>query len=138
MRPILTPVILTLGLLGCGAAEMTFGGEGDEPFIDSDGDGLSDEEEIAMGLDPNSDDTDGDGYTDGTEDNSYTDPLDANDHPYAGGWPIDACRHDLEPTGTFNEGDIVKNYTILDQFDEQVRIHDFCDHVVLIEHAGFG
>jgi len=117
---------------------MTFGGEGDEPFIDSDGDGLSDEEEIAMGLDPNSDDTDGDGYTDGTEDNSYTDPLDANDHPYAGGWPIDACRHDLEPTGTFNEGDIVKNYTMLDQFDEQVRIHDFCDHVVLIEHAGFG
>lgn len=44
---------------------------------DSDGDGLSDEEEAKLGTDPNNPDTDGDGLLDGEEVNKYeTDPLD--------------------------------------------------------------
>lgn len=44
---------------------------------DSDGDGLSDEEEVRLGTDPNNPDTDGDGLLDGEEVNQYkTDPLD--------------------------------------------------------------
>lgn len=35
--------------------------------VDSDGDGLSDAEEIALGTDPHNKDTDGDGYSDGVE-----------------------------------------------------------------------
>jgi hypothetical protein len=27
---------------------------------------------------------------------------------------------------------------LLDQFGEELKLHDFCNHVVLIEHAGFG
>ncbi len=43
---------------------------------DSDGDGLSDEEEVALGTDPLDPDTDGDGLDDGAEVAAGTDPLD--------------------------------------------------------------
>ncbi|GEM_PF-5756804 len=46
------------------------------PPVDSDGDGLTDEQEIALGTDPFNPDTDNDGLTDGEEVNIYgTDPL---------------------------------------------------------------
>lgn len=44
-------------------------------FLDSDQDGLSDEEEKAYGTDPNNADSDGDGYSDGAEIMSGYDPL---------------------------------------------------------------
>jgi len=53
---------------------------------DSDGDGLSDEEEAVIGTDPNNPDTDGDGFSDGEELRRGTDPLDPNSHPM----PVDA------------------------------------------------
>lgn len=44
--------------------------------LDSDGDGLSDQEELQIGTDPKNPDTDGDGLTDGEEVKKYfTDPL---------------------------------------------------------------
>ncbi|MDP2991672.1 MAG: OmpA family protein [Kiritimatiellota bacterium] len=44
--------------------------------IDSDGDGLTDQEELKLGTDPHNPDTDGDGLTDGEEVKVYkTDPL---------------------------------------------------------------
>lgn len=48
----------------------------DYPVGDSDGDGLSDEEEADLGTDPNNPDTDGDGVTDGAEVDCGSDPLD--------------------------------------------------------------
>lgn len=50
---------------------------GTDPLsADSDGDGLSDSEEIENGTDPNNADTDGDGLSDGDEVNTYgTDPT---------------------------------------------------------------
>lgn len=44
-------------------------------FLDSDQDGLSDDEEKTYGTDPNEKDTDGDGYSDGTEIKGGYDPL---------------------------------------------------------------
>jgi len=44
-------------------------------FIDSDQDGLTDQEEAVYGTDPHNPDTDGDGYTDGAEVKSGYDPL---------------------------------------------------------------
>jgi hypothetical protein len=43
--------------------------------VDTDGDGLSDEEETAIGTDPNNVDSDADGVQDGGEVNAGTDPL---------------------------------------------------------------
>ena len=49
--------------------------------MDSDGDGLSDAQEILLGTDPFNPDTDGDGYPDGIEVASGSDPLDSNCTP---------------------------------------------------------
>jgi hypothetical protein len=46
---------------------------------DTDGDGLTDEEEAERGTDPDNPDTDGDGLTDGQEVANGTDPLDPDD-----------------------------------------------------------
>ncbi|KAL7550784.1 hypothetical protein ACHAWF_014003 [Thalassiosira exigua] len=51
-------------------------GDGVADFVDSDGDGTSDEDELAAGTDPDEADTDGDGLSDGEEITEYeTDPL---------------------------------------------------------------
>lgn len=52
----------------------------DPSETDSDGDGLTDEEEVALGTDPFNRDTDGDGANDGYENSSGTDALDAGDY----------------------------------------------------------
>jgi YD repeat-containing protein len=49
--------------------------------VDSDGDGLSDIQEILIGTDPFNPDTDGDGFSDGVEVASGSDPLDPNCTP---------------------------------------------------------
>ncbi|MEI8343706.1 MAG: Ig-like domain-containing protein [Candidatus Moraniibacteriota bacterium] len=46
--------------------------------VDSDGDGLTDQEEIRIGTDPKNPDTDGDGYLDGDEIKNGFDPLKAS------------------------------------------------------------
>jgi hypothetical protein len=51
------------------------------PGVDSDNDGLTDDEEIEFGTDPNDPDTDNDGFYDGDEVELGYDPLDASDHP---------------------------------------------------------
>ena len=51
---------------------------------DSDEDGLADGNEVMLGTDPTSSDTDGDGYIDSEEVEEGTSPTDANDAPVAG------------------------------------------------------
>ena len=138
MRPMYKYAILTVALSGCSAADLEVDWDegGESSGIDSDGDGLSDSDERALGSDPAVADSDGDGWEDGVESNYYTDPTNPDDHPYTGGWPIDACRNDLQATG-MAVGDVINDVTLLDQYEEEIRLHDFCDHTILIEHAGF-
>jgi len=137
MRLVCTSLILGLAIGGCGPTDLDVGWDADdESSLDSDGDGLSDAEEAELGSDPALTDSDGDGWEDGVEHSYYTDPTDSNDHPYTGGWPIDSCRNDLVPTG-MSEGDVINDVGLLDQYGEEIRLHDFCNHTVLIEHAGF-
>ena len=49
--------------------------EVESPEVDTDGDGISDADEAALGLDPNNPDTDGDGIDDGAELQLGLDPL---------------------------------------------------------------
>lgn len=69
---------LFLFLVMLGVTFSTFAREdssGKSIFNDADQDGLTDEEESVYGTDPNNSDTDGDGYSDGTEVSSGYDPL---------------------------------------------------------------
>ncbi|HIG63338.1 MAG: hypothetical protein CXT74_00435 [Methanobacteriota archaeon] len=62
----------------------------EEEPVDTDEDGLSDEEEGELGTDPNDPDTDGDGFGDGEEVWSGTDPNDPEDYPdEQGGFDFD-------------------------------------------------
>ncbi len=107
-----------------------------ELATDQDGDGFSDADEAEMGTDPTSQDTDGDGFLDGAEVVSFTDPTDETDHPYAGGWPIDACRNDIQSTGNA-AGQITPNFELMNQDGDTVKLHDFCGKVVLLVGAAF-
>ncbi len=108
----------------------------DMPF-DGDGDGLLDNQELALGTSPTNADSDGDGISDGAEVAAGTNPLDPADHPYLGGWPIDSsCRDTIVATGTQLK-DIATDFTAPDQFGEQVRLHDFCGKAVMLVMGAF-
>ena len=89
----------------------------------------------AAGLDPIGDE-DGDGYSNGEEADANSDPLDASDVPYIGGWRKGDCRDDVAPTGD-GVGQVAGDFALLDQFGETVHLHDFCDRTVMLEFSGF-
>jgi hypothetical protein len=125
LHPLLLLLPCGLAASACGAPYVTM------PF-DTDKDGLLDTEEVDYGTDPAIADTDGDAYDDGDEVAGGTNPLDANDHPYYGGWNIDfSCRSEIMATGNA-EGLITDNFELLDQFGEMVRLWDFCGRAILL------
>jgi len=123
---------LLLGSVGC----VPLDGGDNLDHSDIDGDGLEAWEELELGTDPEEADSDVDGFSDGEEVAGNTDPLDDNDFPYAGGWPIGACRDSIVATGDL-EGDIANDWSLPDQFGESVRLHSFCDRVILLVAAAF-
>ena len=127
---------LALGFALACAAAPEGADEDDNVDVDSDDDGLSDSEEDDLGTDADEPDSDGDGYDDGEEVDAHTDPSDGSDAPYQAGWTIDACRDDITATGT-DEGDVIENFEFPNQYGETVRLHDFCNQVVLVVGAGF-
>ncbi len=104
----------------------------DPDAIDSDGDGLSDTEEVALGTDAVKADTDGDGLSDGDEVNvSMTDPLlvDSDGDGLEDGVEIDRGTDPLDPADpkrgaqlTIEEtglgGDSPAQFNVLDVFEE--------------------
>ena len=82
-------------------------------------------------------DSDNDGYSNAEELEAGSDPDDASDVPYAGGWTKDAsCNDDIQSTGN-DVGQIAQDFMLQDQYGDTLRLHDFCDRVVLLEFAGF-
>ncbi|MGM0587315.1 MAG: OmpA family protein [Bacteroidota bacterium] len=116
---------------GCASSEPTQ--EQEEP-VDTDGDGIPDEEELELGTDPNNPDTDGDGLTDYEEINEYdTDPLNPDtdgdgcddgdevnaygtdpNNPDTDGDGIDDCdeinEHNTNPLKADSDGDGLSDY----------------------------
>lgn len=142
--------VFLLGCAGLGGEDTAGGGttdifgndvddgndEEDQGSTDADEDGLTLDEEADLGTDPDEADSDGDGTGDGEEVKQSTDPLDDKDFPYEGGWAKGACRNDLDGEG-FAEGDVASNFTMVDQFGEDVSLHDFCDRTVYLVFAAF-
>ena len=106
--------------------------------LDSDGDGLTDQEERALGTDPNRVDSDGDGYSDWAEHKEGSDPLDATSVIYQGGWPYNPTKDEMSDPGMegmASEGSTVPNFIGLDQFGEEVSLYDFAhqDRVIVLD-----
>jgi hypothetical protein len=104
--------------------------------VDADGDGAVNSAEEAAGSDPALPDSDGDNWLDGEEIAQSTDPNDGEDHPYTGGWAIDACRDSIESTGNA-VGQVAYNFELPDQFGDTVRLHDFCNRVIYLVFGAF-
>lgn len=125
------PLILFSLLVGCSPPKV------DMPF-DGDEDGLLSDAEEALGTDPENPDSDDDGFLDGDEVDNSTDPLNPAEHPYTGGWKIDACKADMDDAGTGTDiGDVAPNFSLTDQYGDTLSLHDFCGKVVLIESSAF-
>ena len=92
---------------------------------DTDGDGLTGCDEVALGTDPDVADSDGDGVSDGDEAACVSDPLDASEQCYACGWP----HRDPGDLGTpgAEVGDTIANLAITDQCGEEVKLWDFAE-----------
>jgi hypothetical protein len=124
------------GFLGLGDDNGDNGDVDDDNGNDADGDGLSDDDEDDLGTDPNESDSDGDGVGDGEEVDQNTDPLDEDSKPFEGGWPISSCNGELKGEG-YSEGDVSEDWTMQDQFGEDVNLHAFCDNVIYMVFAAF-
>lgn len=106
--------IAILSLSGCG---------GTDPMSDLDGDGISYEDEIAQGTDPDLMDSDGDGTDDADEILCGSDPMNVDEVCYQCGWK----RNDpgrLASTGS-DIGDLIENVQMTDQCGDNVSIWDF-------------
>ena len=107
-------------------------GDGDGEPVDTDEDGLTDEEEAELGTDPNKKDTDGDRYWDSWEVTEGTDPLDAESRIYTGFWPYNPNKENMEP-GDWNvigkwAGTRFPRSAFLDQNGELVDSYDFSEY----------
>ncbi|MFT5680907.1 MAG: hypothetical protein ACI8RZ_001813 [Myxococcota bacterium] len=131
-------------ITGCGEVVVDWPGtEDDVPtLVDEDGDGdedgLSDSEEDAAGTDPTDADTDNDGWSDGEEVRLGTNPIYSYSHPYYGDYNVGWCFEQPAATGPssghrYERGDVVENFTLIDQHGEPVDLYSFCgQHVMLI------
>ena len=128
------------------------GGETDTTQdADDDGDGLTNAVEATLGTDPDNADSDGDGYDDGAEVQDGTNPLYEYSHSYTGGYNVGYCEDGVAaatgPTGTgaygahtwttYRPGDVVRNFTMIDQHGEYVDLYSFCGQVVAISVGAF-
>lgn len=106
---------------------------------DSDGDGLLDSEEEELGTDQENEDSDGDGFSDSQEVADGTDPLDPLDipNPYTGDYPLGLCEEVPTGNGSHRVGTVADDFTLVDQYGEDVTLSDFCNSVVLLESSRF-
>ena len=132
-------------------------GGGDDGSADPDGDGLTNDEESALGTDPENADSDGDGFSDGAEIDAGTNPSYEYSRSYTGGYNVGYCDTPYGdsatgPTGlatmvydgttyewtAYDVGDVMENFTLLDQHGEMVDLYSFCGkHIVFAVGAGW-
>ena len=123
-------LFIPLALMGCLEAEVH------NVDMDIDEDGLMTSLEEEIGTNPENADSDGDGYDDAEEIDEGFDPIDEEDYPYQGEYPIARCDPGVTPTG-HAVGQIAEDFALTDQHGETVNLSDFCGKVVLLEASAF-
>ncbi len=103
------------------SAETDTGETGEDPNLDSDGDGLTNAQEAEGGTDPNKADTDDDGLTDGEEVKLGTDPLlqdtdgdSLTDGEEVGEWGTDPLLEDTDSDEYWDSWEIIEDTNPLD------------------------
>jgi hypothetical protein len=112
-------------------------GTSDTGPVDSDQDGLTDEEEAMYGTDPLKKDTDADNYWDLWELNEGTDPLDDASRIYTGYWPYNPDKDALDQgawaTASTQVGSPFPRAEFLDHHGDMVDLYDFTNFTVNAE-----
>lgn len=112
----------------------------DPTSADTDGDGLDDGAEVDGGTDPTNADTDGDTYWDSWEVTEGTDPNDAESRIYTGYWPYNPAKDDLGTSESLRArpGEQTPRFQMLDQHGDTVDIYDFAGHdkYILLDLSG--
>lgn len=137
-----------LFLFACPAPKDPAGEEEEEGTesepVDSDGDGLLDDDEIAIGSDPEQTDSDGDGWLDGDEVDLGTNPIWEYSHPFdKGEYSVGSCpvlpdesiagANGVGASGTaYQEGDVLKNFTNTDSYGQEITPYAFCGNYTLL------
>ena len=109
-------------------------GDGDPGPVDTDGDGLTDEEELEIGTDPTLRDTDYDNYWDSWELIEGTDPLDQTSRIYKGYWPYNPVKDELAQgtwdTASTTVGTPFPRASFLDHHGDYVDLYDFTNFTI--------
>ncbi len=105
---------------GCGTSEEST----IDPTLNTDGDCMTDVQELELGTDPTVDgDTDGDGVSDCIELECASDPLNEEDRCYSCGWAHNDPGN-LTSTGS-GVGDTIGDARLKDQCNDSVSLWDF-------------
>ena len=99
--------------------------------VDADGDGLPGDFEEQIGTDPLREDSDGDGYLDGSEYLNFFRPWDASDYPYAGAYPRGPIPDEVAGEG-YEQGQVTLDWMHHDQFEQVLYMHRFYGNVIVI------
>jgi hypothetical protein len=135
-KQVLTAILFSVLSFGCGldgapggeSSTDVAGAENATPDEDSDGDGLSDADELEAGTDPYDPDTDDDGYLDYDELAEGSDPLDGSSWIYQGHWPYYRDKDSVEDPGldsAAGEGMRLPRIRLVDQHGQEVDLYDF-------------
>ena len=139
MLDLKTPLIAlsALGLAACapGGAGGPGAGDGTGP-ADLDNDGLPDSWEVANDLATDNADTDGDGHSDADEVFGYSDPLDADDGLYQGGWDRQPWPADIEEQEVgYAIGSVAPNFALPDSYGDNISLWSFYGNVILVKNS---
>jgi len=99
--------------------------------VDWDDDGLPNDFEDSIGTDPTNNDSDEDGFLDGTEYYAYFRPWDGTDYPYVGEYPRAPIPDTIESEG-FNQLQVSPDWSAVDQFGQELFLHRFAGNIVIV------
>lgn len=91
-----------------------------------------------MGLDPDSEDSDGDGFSDSDELSADTDPLNPFSWTFGGSeWPDFSDEADAAGVSgdSYGKGEVFPNFTTTDQFGGEVSLYQFYGYVILVDFS---